>query len=157
MADCPYCLQPGATGFLWFVKCPNAGCPKYDQTMQNVSFLTKEQRRNAAPTMITMDPARPVSERGSGFKRFRLAIAVILIILGGGTWLLDKAGVLPPDVGGRHGITIAIIGFMLLPSRKPKQENEPAEEKDSPEPGDPDQPENEADPDQTDQDQTRQR
>ena len=108
-----------------------------------------------APVTISMDAAQPGSESGSGFKRLQLIIAVTLMVLGIGTWLLDKAGVLPADVGGRHGMTVAILGFMLLPSGKKKRDNKPTEEEDSQELMELEQLEQQQD--ETERDQTRER
>lgn len=56
MADCPYCLQPGATRILWRVRCPNPMCPKYDERLAG-----RPMSGAARPDTlrVRMGPSRP--------------------------------------------------------------------------------------------------
>ncbi len=137
VADCPYCLQPGAKRWLWLVKCPNAGCPKYDEKLQTTLLLTKHQRQStkgSTPAIDTLDPTRPRSDTGSLLSKARRALAITLIVIGVATWLMGMSGMLPAEIPSKHAITIAVLGFMLLPSRKPRpaRQQMPKEEAEEP-------------------------
>lgn len=140
MADCPYCLQPGAQRFLWLVRCPNSGCPKYDEQLQKAQARALIRPRKEGETRkgpleqppVIMEPAGP----GSALRTLRTALGWLLILGAAAVWLGDKAGYFASDpasgyfqtgVKPKHLIWIGLAGFWILP-RKPKAPPEPQED-----------------------------
>ena len=140
MADCPYCLQPDALRFFWFVKCQNPGCPRYDEAYgaaqarirnENRKGERRRSREEPAPadpgaSLIATAPAVG-PQAGDTVRTLRTVLGWLLLLGAAAAWLGDKSGHFKSGLQVKHLIWIGLAGFWILP-RKPKTVQEEHEE-----------------------------
>jgi hypothetical protein len=127
MADCPYCLQPGASRFLWFVKCANAGCPKYDEKLQVTRAKEMSRPKKGRVVLSTLEGPQAIAGSvgqgptvGSLFRGFRYLVGYGLIAAAIILYIGEKTDVLKTGFGGKNLFWMGLLGYWILPSKKRK-------------------------------------
>lgn len=140
MADCPYCMQPGASRFLWFVRCPNAGCPKYDESLQKISAREMSRPKKGRVSLSSYEGPQAIagSVPGQGLtpagllRGARYVIGYVLIAAAILLYVGEKTGAFRSGVQGKNLFWMGLLGYWIIPSKKkpPAEESLPEEEED---------------------------